>query len=204
MEEVWKDIDGFNNRYQVSNLGNVKSLSYRNSKKPHLMTLRKQWNGYLYVMLVENKKQKFVAVHRLVAKAFCDNPQNKPHVNHLNNIRDDNRAENLEWCTVSENQKYAWAQGRKNNENQIEAMRKKGFINLIHARENQKKTNYEKLREATAKSRKPVAAYNKDGIEVARYESTCAVVKDGYNEGHVASCARGERKTHKKLTWKYI
>lgn len=101
-KEKWKDIPGFEGLYQVSTLGNVRSLfRYRKILKQQM-----QPNGYKSVQLYKNKKAKFSLVHRLVAKTFISNPLNKPAVNHLNEIRSDNRVTNLEWVTNKENQNY--------------------------------------------------------------------------------------------------
>lgn len=105
--EVWKDIPGYEGRYQVSNLGNVKSLNYRNSKQPKLLKPMEYKIGYAAV----NLNRKWRKVHRLVAEAFVPNPSNKREVNHINGNNLDNRAENLEWVTPSENVQHAWNAG---------------------------------------------------------------------------------------------
>lgn len=95
MQEVWKDIPDYEGLYQVSNLGNVKSLfRYCKVLKPHI-----DKDGYLRVRLYKNKKNIYIGVHKCVAKAFIPNPNNLPEVNHKNEIRSDNRVDNLEWCT---------------------------------------------------------------------------------------------------------
>ena len=101
MEEVWKDIAGYEGIYQISNYGKVKSL--KNNKTRKLIEDR---DGYLWVALYKNKKQKIFFVHRLVAKAFIENKTNKPQVNHKDENKKNNIVTNLEWVTAKENINY--------------------------------------------------------------------------------------------------
>ena len=105
--EIWKDIEGFEGLYQVSNLGRVKSLGNGLTWKTEriLKTVRTK-DGYLKLVLSKNNVRKYFRVHRLVAQAFIPNPDNLPEVNHKNEDKTDNRVENLEWCTLDYNIRY--------------------------------------------------------------------------------------------------
>lgn len=98
--EYWKNIDGWE-RYEVSTDGRI-----RNKESGCVLQSRANSCGYMRVGLCKHRKQKWVFVHRLVAEAFIANPDNKGQVNHKNGNKTDNRAENLEWVTASENQSH--------------------------------------------------------------------------------------------------
>lgn len=110
MEEQWEDIIGFEGIYQISDLGNVKSLTRYASNghalieiKEKLLTKRLTKYGYLSVTFKHYEHRSDPLIHRLVAKAFIPNPHNKPQVNHINGIKIDNSKYNLEWSTSMEN-----------------------------------------------------------------------------------------------------
>lgn len=100
-----KLIDGFEN-YTISTDGKVYSKRNNIFLKPCI-----DKDGYLMVLLSNNGKRKKISIHRLVALNFMPNPENKPQVNHINGIKSDNRLENLEWVTASENIVHAWTIG---------------------------------------------------------------------------------------------
>lgn len=110
-KEIWRDIPNFEGHYQVSNLGRVKSLYFRNGQGiiPNREKILTPLNsrGYLRVRLCECAVRNLFSVHRLVAETFIPNAENKPCVNHINGIKTDNRVENLEWCTYSENEQHS-------------------------------------------------------------------------------------------------
>lgn len=102
MNEVWKDIKGYEGLYQVSNLGRVKSVKRNLTLKPC------NRNRYLIVLLSKNGIKKAINVHRLVAQAFIPNPDDKRTVNHIDGNKQNNCVDNLEWCSQSENVKHAY------------------------------------------------------------------------------------------------
>lgn len=117
--EIWKDIKGYEGLYQISNIGNVKSLPKKcDLQNGHIrFTIEKVMkfginpNGYKYVNLRKNKTAKNTRIHRLVAEHFIHNSLNKKCVNHINGIKSDNRETNLEWVTFSENNIHARVMG---------------------------------------------------------------------------------------------
>ena len=96
IDEEWRTIPGYDERYLVSNNGNI--IGPRGSNKPF-----KSRDGYKIATLYSYGEKVRKGVHVLVALAFIPNPENKPQINHKNGVRDDNRVENLEWVTCSEN-----------------------------------------------------------------------------------------------------
>ena len=101
MKEIWKDIEGYNGKYQVSNFGRVKSL-YTNKYRKHGYDKDKYHKIELYI----NGKYQSVKIHRLVAQYFIDNPNKYPEVNHIDGDKNNNRVDNLEWCSSSYNSRH--------------------------------------------------------------------------------------------------
>lgn len=116
IQEIWRDIPNYEGWYQVSNIGNVRSVDreFVNSigrkcflKGAPIKPIPSK--GYLRVGLKKHQEVKRVQIHRLVAIAFIPNPNNFETVNHINGVKSDNRVENLEWCTIQDNIRHAFA-----------------------------------------------------------------------------------------------
>lgn len=105
MEEIWKDIPGYEGHYQASNLGRIRSVSRKWHKRIHVLKTHEN-KGYLLVWLYKDSTSKGLYVHRLVALTFLDNKDSLPCVNHKDENRQNNNLENLEWCSYSYNNNY--------------------------------------------------------------------------------------------------
>ena len=179
--EEWRDIHGFEGVYQVSSLGNVKSLERRVNTWNAYKTLKTQYlkpqkrGKYLSVGLQGRQ----YAVHRLVAEAFIPNPKNKPQVNHKNEDKSDNRVDNLEWVTAKENINYGTCLTRR-----AETQRKLG--NQI----NNKGTSV------------PVLCVELNLVfpsirEAVRFGA-------GKDESSITKCCKNKLQTHNKKHWRYV
>jgi len=121
-KEIWKDIKDYEGMYQVSNLGRIKTLErivkydtppYSHTVHMKIKKISKKNNGYMIVGLWKDNKGKNFHIHRLVANAFIDNPENKATVNHIDSDKTNNCVTNLEWNTQSENNKHAFKVGAR-------------------------------------------------------------------------------------------
>ena len=126
MKEIWKPVKGWEGFYEVSSLGCVKSLPRRGTSGGIVIPSFNNTKGYARLRLYNGKSNtKMVAVHRLVATAFIPNPHNNPEVNHINEIKSDNRVENLEWVSSSDNCKHGTRLAR------IKAKRSKPVVGYL-------------------------------------------------------------------------
>lgn len=187
--EAWRDIEGYEGLYQVSNIGRVRSLDREvwngngwYTKKGQIMTPCKDRNGYLMVLLSKNGKTKRCLVHRLVAKAFIPNPENKPQIDHINTIRTKNEVWNLRWVTPKEN---------NNNE-----------ITLKHFGEAQKgKTFSEETRKKISEAKWKKIICIETGQVFKSVKEAGEII--GVFPTNISACCKGKRKTASGFHWKY-
>lgn len=173
-KEIWKDVKGFEGKYQVSNYGNVKSLNWKRANCEKLLYLKKHNKGYRQVELVMNGKPRMYLVHRLVAQAFIPNPNNKPFINHIDANKENNHLENLEWCTQSENVRHSMLL----NDNQ-------GNSKRVFRREH-------------------ILQTSKDGQVIKIWDKCIDIKTElGYNQTSIFECCEGKRKTAYGYKWQY-
>jgi hypothetical protein len=151
MNEKWKPITNFENLYEISNFGRVKSLeriTYASNGKIYkfkekILNPKPNNKGYLHVQLILNKKRYYNSVHKLVANAFILNPYNKPQINHIDGNKINNHFLNLEWVTSSENTKHAY----------ILNLNKGNGKTIIQIFKNKKIEEFKSIRDASMKTK---------------------------------------------------
>ena len=188
MKEIWKPIEGYENYYMVSNTGKVKSLGNgkSNNSKKRILKGGKDGNGYPYVNLWKEGKVKMHKIHRLVAQAFCKNPKGYTEVNHIDENKENNCAENLEWCSRSYNTNYG-------TRNQKAGEKLKG-----------RKFSEETIKKMAESKKKPVYSINKKSGLITYWESaTDAGRLLGIDSSHISSCCKGKQKSSGGYYWHY-
>ncbi len=198
MNEIWRDIEGYEGYYQVSNFGNIRSLDrvvkcrcgYRIAKGKNIITSYLNKSNYIQVDLSKNSKVKTFTVHRLVAQAFIPNPNNLPCVNHKDENPSNNCVENLEWCTHKYNSNYG------NNPSKHSAIMYDRYKNPNTLKQ------FERIwKNNQAKRRKKVCQLSMDNKLIKVWDSTYEADAYGYYHTHIGGCANGYRKTHKGCKW---
>lgn len=177
MEEIWKDIKGYEGYYQISNLGRVKSLPRLHKKwdghnyicKEKILKQAVNTGGYHFVELFKNGIGRITLVHKLVAESFVPNPKNLPELNHIDEVKTNNRADNLEWCNHLYNMRYGTRTQR--------------------AIEPQCKTTL---------------MLSKEGKVLRRFKSLNGAARElGIEASGICICISGKIKSYKGYVWKY-
>lgn len=200
-QERWVDIKGYEGLYQVSNWGNVKSLErdiiYKNGKKrtvsERLLSPLKNMNGYLFVVLVKNGIKKNLRVQRLVLCSFLnDSLTTELHVNHLNEIRTDNRLDNLSLCTQKENNNWG--------------TRNKKLSDSLKGGTRSQESKYRMAKAQQQSNGKPINQYDLNGNFIRRWDYISQVGKFYKNTAMFANiwqCCKGNKKQAYGYKWEY-
>lgn len=198
MEEIWKDIEGYEGLYQVSDLGNVRSLKFSGGNKVKL--LKQNTNqGYKQVTLCKNGKMKTCKVHRLVAMAFISNPNNYKEVNHKDENPSNNDVSNLEWCTSEYNNNYGTRTKRASES-------KRGKHCSEETKKKISKTKKGKYKGKDSPNAKPILMYDKEGNFIKRFEcihDANEYLGKGRYCSNITMCLTGRRKTAYGYVFKY-
>lgn len=193
-KEIWKDVVGYEGIYEVSNIGKVRSVSRHVTHSDGAVqffegkerSLRMNRDGYKYVSLYRNRKEKRIAVHRLVAISFIPNPENKSQVNHIDGDKLNNEFSNLEWVTPKENMKHAL---------------KMDLINKNSVKRNKHLAKLQK------KNRRPVIQKDLKGNLIKRHESIRDAAEYVKNDRNKTTCigyaCQGKLKTAYGYMWEY-
>ncbi len=177
MTEEWKDVEGYEGLYQVSNFGKIRSIyRYKRELKPLYTN-----SGYIQAQLCKDKTVKAVLVHRIVANAFIPNTENKPCINHKDGNKHNNHISNLEWCTFSENEKHSYKVLKKKTS--------KGRLGMYGSK---------------CYNHRNIIQYTIDGKFVKEYESRGEASRiTGISSGSIWLAMNGKRNYAGGFIWKY-
>ena len=219
MKEEWRDIKGYEGRYQVSSFGRIYSCYSGICLKIHTRE-----DGYTRVSLYKNNRYKSFLVHRLVAEAFISNPNNYTQVNHKDENKQNNRVENLEWCTARYNTNYGTHNKRVSDslkgKSISEETKKKislsvsgsknGFYGKHHTEESRRKMSNTR-KGKSPNNRRKVQCITTGRKFTSIKEASEYYLLDKSQIGHISSCCRGKLKyagkhpvTKEFLKWKYL
>ena len=198
-KRIWRDIPGYEGKYQVSNTGQVRSLNYNHTGKTKILKQGTTIHGYKQVILYKDGKHKRYSVHRLVAQAFIPNPNNLPQVNHKDENKTNNVAWNLEWMSHKDNCNYG-----TRNKRRSEAM--KGQKRTKAAKRKMSTARKGKYKGKNSPNAKPILMFTKDWEFIQRFDS----IVDAYEylgkkrtSSNITECLKGNHKTAYGYIWKY-
>lgn len=180
--EIWKDINGYESIYQVSNLGNIRCLHFGNKNSNVIKNLKASFNnaGYLKIELHKDGKRKMFYVHRIVANAFIPNPNNLPQINHIDGDKTNNKISNLEWVTSKENINHAIS-------NNLATM------NHMSGRKGKLHPNS-----------KPILQYDISGIFICEWYGIAEASRNtGISESAISNCLNNHHKSSGGFIWKF-
>lgn len=207
--EEWRDIEGYEGLYQVSNEGRVKSLNFHRQKIERIIKPSTNKKGYKRVLLQNNGKKKNYLVHRLVAKTFISNPNDYPIINHKDENPSNNFVDNLEWCNSQYNNTY--------NNRHLKCAHKIAKSHLgSKASDEARKHVSEAMKKRfsngaviwnkglPSKRRKQVIQYNQNMEEIKTFESVRkAALETNSDLQSIIDCCKKRRKTYKGFIWEY-
>ena len=174
--EQWKAISGYEGRYEVCDLGRVKSINYNRTGTEKILKPMKTPCGYLLVSLYKDGQRKTITVHRLVATAFISNPRNLETINHKDEVKTNNTVGNLEWMSVKDNNNYG-TRNKRLSETQINDKNKS----------------------------KAVQMFDRQGNLLETFPSTHEAERiTGIAQQSISQCCKEKRKSAGGYVWKYI
>lgn len=210
-QEIWRDIKGYEGYYQVSNLGNVKTLHANKGHSTKLMTLAPHPRGYKQVLLCKDGRSKSLLVHRLVAAAFIPNPNNYNEVNHIDENKCNNNADNLEWVSHGDNCRYGTRNARisQNSKGQKRSDETKSKMKESQNLRSERKES------RVNKRTKKISQYDLNGNFIRDFDSMYdAIVSLGFTTNrenrygtcykvNIRYCCKGKYKTAYGFIWKF-
>lgn len=208
-EEIWKPVRGYENLYEVSSFGKIRSVDkvvYTNNrfnkmqkkiKGKILSPFLNKKTGYMQVALSKNKKTKLYLVHRLVALTFFPIDNISLQVNHIDGNKQNNNVENLEWCTRSENIVHAYKIGLAHSNFKTQSGTKHHFYGKHHKNSSKEKMRLSHYRKINQYDKNNNFIKTWDGIKMA--ENILKI-----NNANISECCRGKRKIAGGYIWRYV